>query len=954
VCSPPSVSLLPTLYQPERYHIDLKVDTVQSEFSGVVRISLLPGAASIVERGQANQSFAGQLTHIECDANALVLHAKELVLSDVSVVGADGQRHGAIGVRALSSEAVCLVFDAALVDFRAWSAAGHAIELTCAFAGALRDQLVGLYRCTFVDDSGATRVMASTQFEPVHARRMFPCFDEPAIRAVFELRVTARSAVVSCMPLVSFHTLAADPSDESSRGFFVSTFEPTPKLPTYLLAVVCADLHAIESQTASGCKVRVLATTATKASAGRRMLNYAVRCIPIYEKLFGMPFPLRKLDLIAVPDFGMGAMENWGAITARETRLLVTATTSSSTLVSSLRTLCHEISHTWFGNIVTPLWWCDLWLKEGFARFCEFVAAAQLEPTFQLWELFDSDVFGLALGLDSMAATHPIEVPVVDVEAIGQIFDAISYAKGACVIRMMAHHVGVDVFERGMAKYVSKFQYGNATSAELFTVVGEEAGEALSPIFRPWTLHSGFPVISVSADYDVRGSISSVTLSQRRFAVRRGEAGDSDAGADAETLWSVPIIMARGEQYLRHGALFKSSVPSEFLTRFIMPANREYSLGLAAVDDDGDVPDSKWLVVNVGQIGFYRVMYDAPLLSSLVDAIIDGKLATTERLALHSNTFALAIGGILPLEQLVEVMATLRMEREWSVWSAAATGIEDLLNCFACGAQREAAATLVKKIVGDAFEALCGSAVVQERPPSPSAGDSGADDDATPPEPVVVSERDQRRQRYVPVRGMLTHILSSVDHDAVVDFALAEFARGVANVPVQRAYMVLKLAVRRLGAPAWHALNEARTHGSTQEEQVRLLTAMSHVREPELFRRNLELLFEVRQQQATPLLASMWVGEDECGAIAWQWFTANAARIAKHFSVQVLDSVVHAFVQFFVTTPERALECEAFFAATPMPSVSSSIERGLETARNRIAFAARSGARLQSLVELLL
>jgi hypothetical protein len=923
----------------------MRVDTAVCAFEGVVHIRLVRGAASITEQAAASASFAAQLGHMVCGSNELVIHAKDLVLGDVRVLNeASGVTHDAEGVQRINAECAVLRFAAKEVDFVAWSASDVRVQLSMSFVGELRDELVGLYRSQYVDDDGVTRALAATQLEPTHARRVFPCFDEPSLKAVFELAVTARTATISNMPLLYSSPLADEP------GFFRSVFAPTPRIPPYLLAILCGNFHYVERMLGD-CPVRVYAVSSAKAAAGRRMLDYACNSIPIYEHLFGTPFPLPKLDLIALPDFGMAAMENHGAITFRETRLLVTSHTSSASLVAGLRTLCHEISHTWFGNLCTHLWWSDLWAKEGFARYCEFVAASALEPTWDLWDTFDSDVFSYALDLDSLVSTHPIEVHVADPDEIGQIFDAISYAKGACVIRMLASHIGPDKFREAVREYVRRYSYKNACTGDWFRVVGDVCGEArdergsLVDVFRRWTTKPGFPVIKVSAEQDpATGQILSATFTQHRFFARGGT-------GEPDELWSVPLVFARGEQYVRYTRDNKEGREARYLTRVLMPEMETYSVGLR--DDAADLPDNNWMLVNVGQSSFCHVLYDGPLLSGIVDAICAGRVAATERLALHNSAFALALAGVMPLEGLFELISTLRMETAWGVWVAANTGLNELRVQFPAGSDaRNAMDALVMRVIGDAFESLCGGAIMQEAAPRRAAVAATSDDDESgeaAPE-AAPSAREVARRSFVACRSMLVHILMNVSHPTVVDWALQGF-EALDDVPVSKLYLVYQLGVRHRGGEAWHALWERfQCAEQSQEEQARLLSGMSHVREPELFRRNLELLFEVRQQDASSLLSSMWVADVTCGAIAWQWFTSNLARIRKHFSAQVFGTIVHVMVLVYVSDDERASEVEAFFAANAVPEAASSVAQGLETARIRVSFARRCGTRMVSLV----
>ena len=305
--------------------------------------------------------------------------------------------------------------------------------LRIAFRGVLNDQMAGFYRSKYTTAEGETRYMASTQFEALDARRCFPCWDEPARKATFAatLIVPADRTAFSNMPVLA-ETLLAD-------GTKRITFAPTPKMSTYLLAFVVGEFDFLQAFTSAGVAVRVY-TPPGQTEKGRFGLEVAVKSLEFYDEYYGSPYPLPKLDMVAVPEFAMGAMENWGLVTYRAIDLLIdlqNASSSQKQRVCSVVT--HELAHQWFGNLVTMEWWNDLWLNEGFASWMQTASAAEFFPEWQLWTQFCSSNLGGAMGLDALRTSHPIQVPIAHAEEVEQVFDAISYFKGSAVSSMSVY-----------------------------------------------------------------------------------------------------------------------------------------------------------------------------------------------------------------------------------------------------------------------------------------------------------------------------------------------------------------------------------------------------------------------------------------------------------------------------------------------------------------------------------
>jgi aminopeptidase N len=488
---------------------------------------------------------------------------------------------------------------------------GSSYELLIHFQGVLNDQMRGFYRSTFVGMDGKSHTMATTQFEATDARRAFPCLDEPALKATFQLTVNinAELTCISNTPVASSHT-----SYEGNNGKPIKTvtFQKTPKMSTYLLGIVIGVFDSI-SQT-SRQVVTTIYTVPGKARMAEFCLDVASQCLDLYQDMFKVPYPLVKSDLIAIPDFAAGAMENWGVVTYREAKILVKPnSTSESTKRGIARTCCHELAHQWFGNLVTMDFWTQLWLKEGVARYMEFVGIAALFPEWDPWVEFVQSVYGLAMSLDAMKSSHPVEVVVKHPDEINEIFDSISYAKGASLIRMIASHIGMDTFLEGMRLYLSRHAYGNAVTNDLWGALQESSGFPVVEFMQPWTLQVGYPMLMISDD----GSTKTT-----RFLASGPEEGPS-------TRWPIPVTAMVEGMCEVQGPWIVNGLDSD-------QSGEQLDAKLAEWSASG-----KWFKLNVDQTAFFRTAYTKEQWQRLSQVMHpDGPLSVTDRLGLISDSFA--------------------------------------------------------------------------------------------------------------------------------------------------------------------------------------------------------------------------------------------------------------------------------------------------------------------------
>ena len=518
------------------------------------------------------------------------------------------------------------------------------------FSGVLNDLLRGFYRSRYVDEDGAERHLATTQFEATDARRAFPCWDEPALKAQFRLSLV----VPSDLAAVS-NTLPVSESDLPG-GLRRVTFGDTPVMSTYLLAFVVGDLRSIEQRAPCGTLVRVWGTPG-KERQGQFALDLSVKLLDYFNGYFGVPYPLEKLDHIAIPDFAAGAMENWGAITYRENALLVDPELSSAVTRQNVAGIvAHEMAHMWFGDLVTMAWWNDLWLNEAFASWMGDKSVDFAFPEWDVWTQFVSFDTNAGLGLDGLRSSHPIEQPVDNPSEIGQLFDAISYSKGGAVLRMLEQFLGPEVFRQGIAHYISKHQYGNARTQDLWDALGEASGQPVRVMMNSWVLQTGYPVVEIETERGRHGA--EVSASQRRFFYE-----NIVGAAEDDTLWHVPLSV-------------KTFVTGT--TSLLMDGDSTtLDVALPAVSPRGD-----WIMVNPERTGFYRTNYSEEEWARLKRGVERLGLSAADRLGLQDDAYALAKAGYLPATQFLSLAEAYVGEPEAPVWldlSANLGGMERLL-----------------------------------------------------------------------------------------------------------------------------------------------------------------------------------------------------------------------------------------------------------------------------------
>ena len=521
------------------------------------------------------------------------------------------------------------------VSFDRVIAPGTRAQLDLDFTGELNDKMAGFYRSSYKDHaSGTVKYLATTQMEPTDGRRAFPCFDEPALKATFDVTLIADKHF-TCLSNMDVASEKEAPSKAGSGTKKAVRFNRSPRMSTYLAAFIVGELNYVET-TSFRVPIRVYATPDKDIEHGRFAVDLAARTLDFYEKTFDSAFPLPKMDMVAIPDFSAGAMENWGLVTYRVVDVLFDEKASGASVKERVaETVQHELAHQWFGNLVTMDFWDGLWLNEGFATWMSWYSCNHFYPEWKVWETYVTDNLASALSLDSLRSSHPIEVPVQRADEINQIFDSISYAKGSAVLRMISKFLGEDTFMEGIRRYLKKHAYGNTKTEDLWAALSDASGKDIRGVMDIWTKKVGYPVVTVTED----ASTETIRVRQNRF-LRTGDVRPEED----RTLYPV-FLNLRTEEGVDDG-----------LTLY----DREDEIKLSSLD---------FYKLNALHAGIYRTCYTPDRLAKLGVAAKDGLLPVEDRAGMVGDAGALAAAGYQRTSALLGLLKGFHTEPEYVVWA---------------------------------------------------------------------------------------------------------------------------------------------------------------------------------------------------------------------------------------------------------------------------------------------
>ncbi|XP_046393612.1 aminopeptidase N-like [Ischnura elegans] len=573
--------------------------------------------------------------------------------------------------------------------------AGGNYTLSIPFEGKLRDNLYGFYRSSFKDAvTGDKRWVATTQFEATHARAAFPCFDEPGFKATFIVNIARPPSGFSLSNMRKLRSTPSTSSMNGTKGWIWDHYEPSPPMSTYLLAFLVApestsmEQHWVPQNSTSPESMGVnnisvsIWTRPGFNNSYEYALNLGIKVLSFYEKYFGVNYPMTKMEMVAVPDFGAGAMENWGLVTYRESVLLYDPRKdSTSHKVDVALTVSHELAHQWFGNLVTMKWWNDLWLNEGFATYVEYIGTNAVEPDWAMLDRFVTEEVQSTMWYDSLRSTHavsPGNSTTADNAAIAELFDAVSYGKGSCLVRMMNHTLGEETFRKGLISYLKKWSYSNAEQDDLWESLTEAAqsngkdnplpdGLTVKDVMDTWTLQEGYPVVTVIRNY----TDGSARVSQERFLMspKGKKASGEEAGAEEDAApppkekWHIPVTYTSAAE-----RSFHNTKPRFWLLSG--EGDRELAKGSLPVGAN------RWVIFNLQETGFYRVNYDEQnwrMLSNALLANESGAVALPDvtKAQIIDDALSLAQAGRLNYSIALQVTTFLSKETQLVPWTAA-------------------------------------------------------------------------------------------------------------------------------------------------------------------------------------------------------------------------------------------------------------------------------------------
>src|SRR5580692_8626946 len=790
---------LPRTVVPLVYRLEIEPNVGSASFSGTVEVEAVIHEA----------------------VNEIVLNAADLAVSDAEVRTEAGETFGC---------AVSFRDELEQVVFRPSSELppGPCV-LTCRFTGALNDKLRGFYRSTFADAKGETQTIATTQFESVDARRAFPCWDEPDRKAVFEVTLTIARNVdaFSNSPIVDVRRVG----DKN-----VVRFSPTMKMSTYLVAFIVGELETTETVDVDGVPLRVVFPPGKRPLADFALAIGAFS-LRFFAEYFDIPYPGEKVDLVAIPDFAAGAMENLGCITFRDTALLVDPTKAARAELERVAdVVAHELAHMWFGDLVTMGWWVGIWLNEAFATFMETLCVDAFRPSWDRWVGFATSREA-ALAVDALHLTRPIEYPVGPPKEAEGMFDVLTYEKGCGVLRVLEQHIGPEVFRDGVRTYLKAHAYANTVTSDLWDALEDASGAPVRDVMDTFILQGGHPLVSLHDG----------ALSQQPFALGPVPPGaTSSIGKE----WRVPVAVralpAEG----------KPGTPVRNLVLDVQPEPiGEVTQGLA--------------VVNAGGWGIFRVGYETPHRTALAEHL--SELTPLERANLLADSWATTLAGLTTLEDFLALSARLGDETEPAAWSPVGNAFA-LTKRITPAEDEEALHQAVRALIGPTHRRLGFDAIAGESDRVPTLralainlmGTVGADPD--------VRAEAARRFDASPIGG------------------------GTGEpIPADIESATLAVVSQLLRPGDYDALLERYRTASTPQEEMRSLGALAGFPDVDLCLRTFDLaMTEVRSQNGFAVIGSLlanFVGNQAVWTRLTETWDAVLERFPKNAAPRIVEAI---------------------------------------------------------------
>mmetsp|Transcript_12349 Transcript_12349/g.11966 ORF Transcript_12349/g.11966 Transcript_12349/m.11966 type:complete len:881 (-) Transcript_12349:131-2773(-) len=850
--------------EPTHYSLELSPDFTTLEFGCLENINITVKESGISE---------------------ITLHSKEINVLEVLFKNAGSEKNPTLESISYNMKltTVTFIFDGELP-------VGEAV-LTCKFKGILNGDMSGFYKSNYSDADGNKKVMASTQFEALDARRAFLCVDEPGVKATFTvcLIILAHHTAVSNMPEVS---CAHVPGGKKKVVFDIS-----PKMSTYLLAWAVGEFDFLQATTKGGVALRVFCPPG-RAQQGAFALDAGVRALDFYDDFFQVPYPLPKMDMMCITEFAAGAMENWGLVTYREVDLMIDSEKASSQQKQRVAiVVAHELAHQWFGNLVTMEWWDGLWLNEGFAAFMEHFCVDALYPEYKIWEQYTTDAYGAAQKLDALRTSHSIIVPIKHAEEVEQVFDAISYCKGSTVVNMVLAVIGKEHFRSGLSLYMKRHAYGNTETVDLWNSWSEVSGQNIAELMDMWTNRMGYPYLTVVSEAWTPTSVE-MTLKQDWFLADGSGATLLEGEEGKEIVWSVPLLFASSESVSNTAVIMNKKVQT-------------FTIPLSGAGD--------WIKINTGQYALARVAHSPEMTKRLLPALADKTLSSVDRAALLSDAYALAKAGNGSVEAVMDVVRSLVGETNSTVWD----GISAVLGGMY---------VLLEHIGGSPFShyKAFGKDIVLQ-----ALGRVGWD---SKPE-------DDHSAKLLRTTVIALLSMFASDDEAVLKEARRRFDGHFTDpllLPSEYKSTVYKIILQNGGEKEYKQVKD--TYYATEDnvERKYAMNSLGAIGIESLKLATLDWAVksgDIKLQDFFYPIGAVGASPAGC-ELAWKYLKENFSLIQNKLakaSASLMDAVVIYSTMRFCTA-EKATEIEAFFKANPLPKSERRISQSVESMRSTSAF----------------
>ncbi|KAI1132299.1 aminopeptidase 2 [Nemania abortiva] len=836
----------------------------------------------LLEPDYTAQRFTGHVS-ISCDvvapSRAIELHSKFITIQ-TAVVESRGIRT-TLNETAISYDELQ---ETVRLNLETEYAPGESIKVELAYVGRFKENLEGLYQAKYTikddNDIEIEHSLAVTSLEPTYARQVFPCFDEPELKAEFIISavVDQTSLCRSNMPIECTHRLP------HSKKLVV--FEKSVPMSTYLVAFVSGPLSEIKSEK-SRIPLSVLCPIGTEKQA-EFALDLAAKGLQLFEELFGSLYPLPKLDLVAVPDFSAAAMENWGLVLFKTTYLLLDPDDSAlETEQLITETVLHEISHMWFGNLVTMKYWDGLWLKEGFATLMAWMATDMLHPSWKTWDKYVLNDLQSALELDSLEASHPVEVFIADATEAKQIFDDISYRKGCCVLKMISNELGWDNFLNGIKLYLDRNRYGSTESVDLWSALEEATGEPIKEKMYMWTKETGHPMVRVIEVLDDETKeVKALNLLQERFTT-----------SGASKFKCPPPVYP-----LRIGVRSESGVE--------MIEMRQQVITI-------ETPRRKFLKVNADHDGFFRTAYSASHLQKLAHAAVEGHLSVRDSVGLLCDLRALVSAGINQSSDLLDISLSLRPMTDYLVWETINRNLQSIHTAFKFSGRP----------ITDALNRLTGDVL------GVKAHELG----------WVIADEDDATQ--LALKSSMFGGAGLAGDQRIVSEAQKMFSKRVEGdekaIPASLRWEVFGIVAKFGGREELEALFDIWTSSSSEEERYMALESLGRAGNAELVRWVLSHAFTSSVKDQDLYLLVWHMGSSEHGALElWSWFKQSWGRIEQSIPI-VLQSMMLGVTLDGLGTFDHHYDVKSFFSRQDTKKYLKVLKQKLEALENRVTWAGR-------------